>query len=60
MIKIMNDTRKTMRLRVNFKDAIPRVTKVEPQGMKAIFMEGDVFVKIWDNNTVLVQEVRKK
>ena len=58
MFKIMNDTRKTMRLRVHHKGAMPAVVDVEPQGTKAIFnMKNDVFIKVWDNNTVLIQEL---
>jgi len=58
MIEIMNDTRKTMTLRVHHKDAFPVVTEVEPQGIKAICnMKNDVLIKVWDNNTVLVQEL---
>lgn len=58
MFKIMNDTRKTMKLRVQHKGVMPIVVDVEPQGTKAIFnMENDVFIKIWDNNVVLIQEL---
>ena len=60
MIKIMNDTKKPMTLRVQHKGALPAITEVKPLEMIAIFnMEGDVFIKVWDNNIVLIQELEE-
>ena len=58
MIKIFNDTKEVMTLRVHHKGALPVVTEIEPQMGKAIFnINNDVLIKVWDNNVVLVQEL---
>ena len=57
MIRVFNDTRKTLNVRINIKDSVPSNTTVEPQKSIAIFTKtDDVLVKLWEGNVLLIQD----
>ena len=57
MIRLFNDTRKTLNVRINIKDSVPSNTTVEPQKCIAIFTKtDDVLVKLWEGNVLLIQD----
>jgi len=59
-LQIFNDTQKELTLRINIKDSLPSVTKVEPQHIKAVFMQTEeVLIKLWNDNVLLVQDIKK-
>jgi hypothetical protein len=56
-VLFLNDTDKSVYLRINIAGVEPTVVTVEPQKQKALFMKTDTLLfKIWPDNVVMVQD----
>jgi len=58
-IIVFNDTDEELTVRVNVKDTLPSLVKVEPSKRIVLSMRtSEIFFKIWNGNVIMFQDNR--